>query len=150
MRLCIRRVIKKIIIGLLGDKGSGKTTVSAMLSEMGFHRISILSKVREIAKYLLPGDDWPEETLDQIRERGYKVNKTYWINLTLGSAPEDKDLIVIDDLKENDVISSVIRPICVFRDGVSKENTSKIEILANNSDLNSLRKSIQDKFRKSA
>ena len=139
--------MKKVVIGLLGDSGSGKTTVSAILSEIGFHRVSVLSKVREIAKYLLPGDDWPEETLNQIRERGYKVNKAYWINLTLGSVPEDKDLIIIDDLKDNDVIANVVRPIYVYREGISKTKPSTIEILANNSDINSLRKSIQDKFR---
>jgi len=142
--------MKKLVIGLLGDEGSGKTTISSILSEVGFHRISVISKVKEIARYLLPGDDYSIETLNQIRERGYKVHKSYWINMVLASAPDDKDRIVIDDLREEDIIANVIRPIYVYRDGISKSKPEKMEILANNSDLYSLRKSVHCKFRKTS
>ena len=98
----------KIVIGLLGDDIPLRAKVTKAFVDIGFHKTSVASKTNELAKYLLPGDIFPEETIQQIRERGYKVSNYYWINLVLASVPDNKDLIIVDDLQEKDIIDGVI------------------------------------------
>ena len=99
---------KKIVIGLTGDNDTLKSKVTKTFVDIGFHKVSVSSKVKEFAKYLLPGNVFPEETLQGIRERGYNVNKCYWINLVLASVPDNKELIIIDDLQSEDIIDGVV------------------------------------------
>jgi hypothetical protein len=109
---------KKIIIGLMGEDVNLREKVAKIFSDIGFFRTSISSKTTELANYLLPGDIFPEETVDQIRQRGYKVSNCYWINLVLASTPDDKDLILIDDLRQQDIIEGVIIPYIVETDDI--------------------------------
>ena len=128
---------RKIIIGLLGDDRISRQQVAKVFSDIGFYRTSIVSKTTELAKYLLPGDRFPEETLDQIRQRGYNVSKCYWINLVLASAPDDKELILIDDLQEEDIIEGVITPYIVTNDNTKLSNGVET-INASSKDLESV------------
>ena len=97
----------KVILGLIGEHEDVSKVTKIFVSH-GFYRTTIYSKVKEIAKYLLPGNIFPDETLSEIRDRGYKVSGLYWINLVLASVPEKKDLIVIDDIDEKDVIDGIM------------------------------------------
>lgn len=123
---------KKIVIGLIGDDLALRKKVASTFVDIGFYQTSVASKTNELAKYLLPGDIFPEETIQQIRDRGYKVSDCYWINLVLASVPEDKELIIINDLQDQDIIDGVIIPYkVVSEDQPQTQNT----INANSSDL---------------
>lgn len=113
---------KKIVIGLMGDKSLRKK-VAKKFVDAGFYRVSVKSKTTELAKYLLPGTIFPDETLQGIRDRGYKVSKCYWINLLLASVPESKNLIIIDDLQEKDLIEGVITPYTVVCNEEQSDDT---------------------------
>ncbi len=126
---------KKIIIGLIGDKKL-RDKVVRHFQDIGFHKISISKKTEEIARYLLPGKIFPEETVQEIRNKGYSVSKYYWINLVLASVPDNKDLIVIDDLQLNDVIEGVIIPFTVSDEDQQKNsNTINANSLTLDSDI---------------
>lgn len=107
-------MIRKIIIGLISsDQVNCEKDINKVIkifTDVGFYRTSISSKTKEIAKYLLPGNIFPEETLDKIRSKGYTVSKCYWVNLVLASVPDDKNLIIIDDIRKEDIIENVIFP----------------------------------------
>ena len=53
---------------------------SKSLHDIGYYKVSIKSKVLEISKYLIK-DEISDEIIENIRNRGYKVNRLYWINL---------------------------------------------------------------------
>jgi len=118
---------KKLIIGLIGDDLDLRVKVAKVFTNVGFHRVSISSKTNELAKYLLPGDTFPEETINQIRQRGYKVSRSYWINLVLASAPDDKDLILIDDLQPEDIIEGVVTPYLISTN--DKQSSNGVETI---------------------
>lgn len=129
---------KKIIIGLINSdqincvKDINK--VVKVFTDVGFYRTSISSKTTEIAKYLLPGNRFPEETLDKIRSKGYTVSKCYWVNLVLASVPDDKNLIIIDDIRKEDIIDNVIFPYVLcdseanIIDGIETINVNSLEL----------------------
>ena len=125
---------KKIVIGLMGDDLALREKVAKVFSDIGFFRTSISSKTTELAKYLLPGSVFPEETIAQIRHRGYNVSDCYWINLVLASAPDDKNLILVDDLRQEDVIEGVIVPYVVSTDD-AKSSDGIDTINADSTDL---------------
>jgi len=106
---------KKIILGILScDPYNEKEEFLKKLSLNGFSIHSISSKIEEVAKYLLKSDglsDLDEKDIDKIRNKGYGVNKFYWINLLLTSVPEKEYKIVIKDLWEDDLYEGYITPI---------------------------------------
>ncbi|MFA7219545.1 MAG: hypothetical protein WC119_03505 [Synergistaceae bacterium] len=122
---------KKIVIGLMGGESCSRESVCKIFSNIGFYRTSISAKTIELAKHLLPGDRFPEETIDQIRERGYNVSNYYWINLVLASIPDDKNLILIDDLRDQDIIKGVIIPYSLD-EGDSKNGIESINVNSKN------------------
>jgi len=122
---------KKIVIGLIGEDEALRAKVASVFVDVGFYKTSVAAKTTELAKYLLPGDIFPKETIQEIRNRGYNVSKCYWINLVLASVPDDKDLILVEDLQEKDIIDGVIVPYRV----VSEENKSDNTINANSENL---------------
>ena len=131
-------MIRKIIIGLIGseqiDCEKDINKVIKIFTDVGFYRTSISSKTKEVAKYLLPGNIFPEETLDKIRSKGYNVSKYYWVNLVLASVPDDKNLIIIDDIRKEDIIENVIIPYILcdsednFIDGFETINVNNSEL----------------------
>jgi hypothetical protein len=98
---------KKTIIGLIGDVDA-KEIVASFLEKEGFYRSKIIDKVKEVSQYLLKEHDYSEKDLEIVRQRGYNVNKLYWINLTLATVPNNKIFVVIDDIDEKDIINNVI------------------------------------------
>lgn len=109
---------KRIIIGLTGSLGSGCTTLSHVLANIGFQRVSISEVIKEKFKELHSGKqptfdsfgkDWRAELQDignkgrkgeYISETGDKKadNSDYWINLALQKATDNGD-IVIDGIR---------------------------------------------------
>ena len=111
----------KKIIGLIGENSICKE-VSNFLVNDGFYKTTIESKVLEVSKYLMRvGEEINEAFITQVRNRGYQVNRLYWINLVLTSIPEDKNLIVIEDLRIEDIINDIVSPYYIIK------NTDKID-----------------------
>lgn len=100
---------KKNIIGFIGNKEDCLEAADILVS-FGFHHIKLEDKVREFAKFFLKLEDKEIDgiILEQIRERGYRVSKTYWINLSLSSVPENKDSVVISDMRMDDKVNIII------------------------------------------
>lgn len=119
----------KIIIGLIGKDKKANEKVAKIFSDAGFYKTSISSKTNELAKYLLPGNVFPDETISEIRERGYKVSDCYWINLVLASVPDDKSLVLIEDISEKDIVDGVVTAYQVTND----EEKSNLNIINANS-----------------
>ena len=112
----------KRIIGLIG-KHSLTRAISFKLEKRGFCKISLVEKVQEFASYFLPKDDVNKEQLIQkFREKAYKVNRHYWINLLLSSVNPECKNIVIDDLMEEDV---VVETMDVYR--ITDENFLEVQ-----------------------
>ena len=137
---------KKIVIGLIGEDMALRKKVAKVFVDVGFHKTSVNAKTTELAKYLLPGDIFPEETIQGIRDRGYNVSSCYWINLVLASVPDDKDLIIIEDMQEKDVIDGVITPYHIVDDKQPKSaNTINAESKTLEADIHSKIKKIASK-----
>lgn len=103
----------KKIVGFIGKEEDCIKATNILVS-FGFHRVDLKNKIREFAKFWLKLEDEEIDDiiLEQIRERGYRVSKMYWINLSLSSVPENKDNIVISDLWIED-INNMIKPYCI-------------------------------------
>lgn len=112
----------KIIVGIIGNSRLSNS-VASELSKNGFFRTSIKSKVKEVATYLLPPNDSQKEfMIESLRNRAYNITKSYWINMLLSSVTKDHEKIVIEDLKEEDVI----KDIKVYR--ISEHNIDDVRI----------------------
>ena len=130
--------MNKVIIGIAGDKGAGKTTAVDVFSQYGFYKVSIMDKVEEFASYLFSKDTLnndKEAICDQIRKKGISTCKSYWINLVLTSIPDNENMIVIDDIEESEVGHSPIELIEIFRPSVSKGKVYQGTIIENNGSL---------------
>lgn len=97
---------KRSIIGLIGNKS--KSDILDFLVKKGYYRVSIVAKIKELAKCLFKDDKNIEKDIDTIRKRGYQISKLYWINLVLATVPNDKKLIVVEDVEENDIIENIM------------------------------------------
>lgn len=117
----------KRIIGLLkSDEGKYKDEVIKSLVKKGFYRVSIQEKVNEFSQYILKDKEGKMNEIE-LRGRGYKVNRYYWINLILSSIQPDCQLIVVDDLYTEDIIEKTIIPFIISEqketiDGINFEN----------------------------
>ena len=101
---------QKNIIGLISRSETLGHKVAEQLLALGFFKLELNSKVKEFAKYLMKisGSDITPEIIKSIRERGYQVNRLYWVNLALASVPESKEKIFIPDLRMEDTVAKVI------------------------------------------
>ena len=99
--------MKKTIIGIIGEKDARLKALCEHLEKNKFKKVKIADKVKEVSRYLVRGEV-SQSALEQIRTRGYQVNKLYWVNLLLSSM-KDADLnIVIEDLQEMDIVDGVM------------------------------------------
>ena len=139
---------KKTIIGFIGEEEAGKSTAASVLEDLGFYRLSIDTKVREFAIQLL-GEESPDAaTVRAVREKGYGVNRGYWLNLTLMGVPDEVDYMVIDDIHEDDMIRNVVVPYhivradCIQADAVIDSAT----VIFNNSTLEEFTANVESIF----
>lgn len=99
--------MKKTIIGIIGEKDARLKALCDSLEKNKFKKVKIVDKVKEVSRYIVRGEI-SQGALEQIRIRGYQVNKLYWVNLLLSSM-KDADLnIVIEDLQEMDIVDGVM------------------------------------------
>lgn len=103
--------MKRIIIGVIGNS-INKNKFLDICKSNGFHTIKILDKVRELAGYLFELENENEldvTTLSSIRDRGYRVNKLYWINLILSSMNNDYKHVLLEDMQEEDCVNGIMK-----------------------------------------
>ena len=128
----------KIIIGFIGDHQVGKTTAANILKKMGFHKLSINTKVEEIAKYLFSQEEMKKNRnsiLNEVRRRGVKVCKEYWLNLILVTLAEDKKLIVFDDYSIDEAMVKKSKVIQITRPNVTTIELPDIETIVNDGNI---------------
>ena len=114
--------MKRLVIGFAGDKGVGKTTACNVFKKAGFYPVSIEAKIEEFAHYLFPREEIEKNKdaiLANVRRSGYKAARSYWLNLVLTSIPDDKNLIVIDDVGENEALNNAIQTYQICRSSSS-------------------------------
>ena len=132
---------KKIIVGFIGESGVGKTTASNVLANCGFYKVSLMSKIEEFASYLFSKEELAlnkECLLKQVKQRGMKTYKRYWLNLILMAIPEKENLIVIDDLEKEDVEGcDIIKCIEISK---TKQNN---EIILNDGTLKAFKEKVK-------
>jgi hypothetical protein len=144
--------MKKVIIGFIGDHNSGRTTAADILKGKGFYKVSINKKVEEFFKYLFPQKDSNNSNsiLNSIRRRGVNVNKEYWLNLVLVTVPDDKDLIVFDDLSIDEFETGKIIVYQIYRPGVSRVRLPYITTIENDGSLEEFTEKINQLYGKIA
>jgi hypothetical protein len=130
---------KKKIIGLIGDK-EGRDIISNILISNRYYKISIEDRVKIVADVLSVDND-----LNTVRNRGYNVGSKYWINLVLSMIPKDKDLIVIDDLRLEDVIENIMKVYYVSEKKEEKVPIG-IELINKGKDIEEFKKLVNEKF----
>ena len=139
--------IKKVIVGLLGTPNSGRTTAAKVLKKKGFYKASINNKVQEFANHLFSNEEMTmgkNDILNKIRERGYSVNKEYWLNLILISVPDDKGLIVFDDISLEEAYNSKIMVYQIYRPNISTTKLDDIETIVNDGSLKDFVRKIEE------
>jgi len=130
---------KKNIIGIIGDK-EYKDIVSDILISNGFFRIRIVDKVQAICELLEMDAD-----LNSIRERGYKIGRLYWINLLLSAIPEDKKLILIDDIRLEDIVGKIMK-VYYICDRNQETIPNDIEVIYINNNIEEFKNEVVRKF----
>jgi len=144
--------MNRMVIGLTGDSGSGKTTIANFLVEKGFYKISIKDKVREMALHFFSNDEIDKEEnviITEMRYKGLVMSPSYWLNLALISVSNHTHLIVIDDVHKAEAVNGNIRMYQVVRPhhSASKwDNIPDVEVILNDSDLDSLQQKIENLY----
>ena len=143
--------MNKLVIGFIGEHNVGKTTAANIFKKQGFHKLSINSKVEEVAKYLFSKDELKQNThsiLNEVRRRGVKVCKEYWLNLMLVTVPEDKKHVVFDDFSIAEVEIKNVKTIQIVRPGVTTVELPDVETIINDGNLNNFVQKIEELYRK--
>lgn len=111
-----RASISRLVVAVTGPVGSGVSTVSHVLAQLGFHRISLSAAIkqeyrkREKIEGMLPFDhktqpDWRAD-LQDIGDEKRKDKPDYWVDAALAGAPTDRDLVV-DNIRNVAEISAL-------------------------------------------
>ena len=147
----MKKKSKKVIIGFIGDHNAGKTVAAEILSEKGFYKASIITKVEEFAKHLFPKEIMGKDRnliLNRMRRKGCEQCKEYWFNLILISVPDDKNFIVFDDLSVAEASSDKITVYQIYRPGVSTIELPDIETIVNDGTMEEFTAKIENLFKK--
>jgi hypothetical protein len=67
----------------------------------GYHVTSIYDHVDTFTKTLISRREFNKEELNKMRDSGYKLSKSFWVNIALTSC-RDSDKVVITDLNAMD------------------------------------------------
>jgi len=138
----------KNIIGFVGEHGVGKTTAAEVLQRNGFYLVDINKQVLDVASQLFTPEELKNASgaiLRETRRRGQQVNSRYWLNLVMIGVPDDKDLVVIDNIDLGEVYGTDIEIYRIYRSVVStKESPPEIEVIQNDGTLEEFTKKIED------
>jgi len=143
--------LKKLILGLLGGENSGRTTAAKILAKKGFCRASINKKVEEFASHLFSSEELVTDKnviLNRIRQRGYSVNKEYWLNLVLISVADKTNYVVFDDVSLEEASNNKVVVVQVYRPNVSSVRVDGVETIENDGTLKDFTKKIEDLSKK--
>ena len=143
--------MNKLVIGFKGEHNVGKTTAANIFKKQGFHKLSINSKVEEVAKYLFSKDELKQNAhsiINEVRRRGVKVCKEYWLNLMLVTVPEDKKHVVFDDFSIDEAEIKNVKTIQIVRPGVSTIELPDVETIINDGNLDKFTQKIEELHRK--
>lgn len=132
----------KNIIGICGQKGVGKTTVASYLQEKGYYLVDMDLKVKEVSKHLL-GEDRSENDLLLVRERGYRINHCYWLNMVLISIDAEVDKIVLDNIWPFEG-KGIIKTLQIVRPELTNEIIDGIEEIDNDGSIEELYEKIDN------
>lgn len=117
--------MNKKIIGFIGSIKISEELIHD-LNDNGYIIVSILDTVNEIYVALCKNNkDNKDDVLNKdiimksIRQRGYLLNKKFWINLTLSKIDKNKDKIIILDMMDEDRVNEVIKTYIVNSDNVN-------------------------------
>lgn len=97
--------IQPLVLALTGPVGSGVSTVSHLLADTGFHRLSLAAPIKEefqrqegaegiltFNQRALP--NWRQK-LQDIGDKFRQIDGAYWVTKALeGTLPADKDLVI--------------------------------------------------------
>ena len=128
---------KRNIIGVIGNDIYKDIVVNILISK-GFYNVNINDKVKEIAKL------FELDNINCIRERGYKINRLYWINLALSSVAEDKKSIVISDIRLEDIIVKIMK-VYYICDNFEENMPKYIETIYKNKNLEDFKEEVNEK-----
>ena len=133
--------MKRGIVGLIGKEDADKAIVAQCLVEKGFHRVSVNLTIKEFIPHLMPEKNSDDTgVFQQIKKRGNKVHKGYWINLALASAPENINWVVIDDIEMDDVNAKWLILCQIVRDDTDEIIPECRYLIRNNGEIDDLRK----------
>lgn len=108
--------------GQYGNSSTGKTTAAAALEEsLGFSRLSLMDVVKKAAVSVAASEVSPE-IVDAVCRSGRRIEKDYWLNLTMKGAKDGCSRIVLDDLYFANEAEFVRKSggvvLCIVRDGI--------------------------------
>ena len=99
--------MNKIIIGLCGGTFGGpeigkKETTELLVKKHGFYEVRFIKVMEETAKRIANWDSHHDpkglKLLDALCASGRKINKDYWLHMTIASLPKEQNKIVFSDV----------------------------------------------------
>jgi hypothetical protein len=88
------------IVFLTGRQRAGKDTVADYLVEhFGFYKIAIADKIKDVAKDLFFMEEKDRGLLIEIGQKMREIRSGVWLEYLLRTIPEDKNKIVIPDVR---------------------------------------------------
>jgi|TARA_R110000803_G_scaffold190141_3_gene252651 dephospho-CoA kinase len=96
IKVAPRVIIMKIAIA--GQMASGKTTLAESLVKIGYEKVSLAGKVKEIAGDLFHMEEKDRPLLQQIGMKMREIRPSVWIDYIIHLG-EEHDNLVIDDVR---------------------------------------------------
>lgn len=101
--------ITNILIGLVGDNPH-KGKIVAILEQEGFFPYSISEDLLPLATGVLfqqSEDSMPKVDLSRFRAWGNTISRGYWVSIAMSRIAKDHSKIVITDLIDDDIVSTI-------------------------------------------
>lgn len=98
---------RKNIVAIVGERDHKLNDFISGLCKNRFKQVSINEKVAICRNYVIRNG--VGFTTEEIRQRGYKVNKLYWINMLLSSIKDDEHGLLIVDMSEMDIVDDIMK-----------------------------------------
>ena len=116
------------VIAIIADDDDDVGFVLSAMEDLGFHNISIMAKVYDLASSLFSGNPEGVDVVSEMRQKGKAVYSGYWLNMVLTSLPEEHSKFVIDDI-DDDEINDMIKTLYIRRPNCSKRIDATWELM---------------------